>query len=160
MGAQAQPDGTQSANRSSGSLVGRAVVAGIIGGILIDLFLVVSGAAPFPGVYQFIASSVVGQVAFTASSYIWLGVAMHFGVSIVWALLYAFAANAAHSLRKWVVGGLILGVIALIGMQIISTITHIAQPLTVTSIVGSLISHVVFFGLPIAWYVSLPYRRA
>jgi hypothetical protein len=56
MSSQIHP-ATAAAEPFAGRLAGRAIVAGIIGGILIDLFLIVVHAAPFPGIYQFIASS-------------------------------------------------------------------------------------------------------
>lgn len=148
----------QSIRTDARPLVGRAVVAGIIGGILIDLFLVVAGMAQFPGIYQFVASTVVGSVAFTSSSYIWLGVVIHFAISIVWALIYAYVANARHTLQNWLLGGLVFGVVVLIVMQILTVIMGAGQPLSISAVAVSLVSHVVFFGWPVAWYVSLPYR--
>ncbi|MGI9090806.1 MAG: hypothetical protein ACR2GG_06865 [Gemmatimonadaceae bacterium] len=159
MSAQAQPF-RNGAGPLARPLAVRAIVAGIIGGIIVDLFLIVTRMAPFPGIYQFIASTLVGEIAFTSPSYIWLGVAMHFVISIVWALIYAYVANAAHALQKWLLGGLVFGVVVMIVMQIIQVVMGIAQPVSVGGIVVNLISHVVFFGLPIAWYLSLPYRRA
>lgn len=157
MSASAQPT-RAGAEPFTTTLAGRAIVAGIIGGVLIDLFLVVAQIVPFPGVYQFIASGLVGKVAFTSPSYIWLGVVMHFAISVVWALLYAFAANAVHALRKWLLGGLLFGIVVTFGMQIVESIFNLAQPLTVAGVLGTLFSHVVFFGWPIAWYLSRPYR--
>lgn len=135
-------------------LAGRAVVAGIIGGILVDLFLIVVHAAPFPMIYQFVASTVVGKVALTSASYIWLGVAIHFAVSIAWALIYAYAANAMHAIQRWALGGLVLGVAVMIVMELLQMIAGSAQSITVRSEIVTLISHVVFFGWPVAWYLA------
>lgn len=135
---------------------GRAVVAGIIGGILIDLFLVLTGSAPFPGIYQFVASGLVGKVAFSSPSYIWLGVVLHFVISIVWALLYAWAAGAAHTLGRWVLGGLVFGIVVMVVMQLVEKISHTSQPMTFAAVVGGLIAHVVFFGWPVGWFLSRP----
>lgn len=161
MSAQTQSIRTDRTDSGSlkGSLAGRAVVAGIIGGILADLFLVVTRMAPFPGIYQFVASGLVGKAAFASSSYIWLGVVMHFLISIVWALIYAYGANAMHTLRQWLVSGIVFGIIVMIVMQIVEIVSHMSQPMSVAGIVGGLISHIVFFGLPIAWYLALPYRH-
>ncbi len=137
-----------------GQLAGRAVGAGIIGGILIDLFLALSKSAPFPGVYQFVASGLVGKTAFTSSSYIALGVAMHFVISIVWALIYAFTANAADKLEAWLAGGIVFGIVVMIVMTIVQTLAHLAGAPTVQTIIMGLIAHIVFFGLPIAWFLS------
>lgn len=135
-------------------LAGRAVVAGIIGGILIDLFLVVARRAPFPGIFQFVASAMVGKVAYTSSSYIWLGVAMHFVISIVWALLYAYAAHITQLRRRWLVGGFVFGIVVMIMMQAAQLLSHTSGPLTLVGTIFGLIAHVVFFGWPIAWILS------
>jgi S-adenosylmethionine/arginine decarboxylase-like enzyme len=41
-------------------------------------------------------------------------------------------------------------------MQIVEVLSHTAQPLSVGVVIVTLISHIVFFGWPIAWYVSRP----
>jgi hypothetical protein len=143
----------QTARAAGGHLAARAVVAGIIGGLLIDLFLIVFRFAPFPGVYQFIASGLVGKVAFTSSSYIFLGLLIHFGISIAWAEIYAYVASAARALDKWLVSGLIFGVIVFIVMQIVTISKGMAPAPTATGIVVGLIAHVGFFGWPVAWYL-------
>jgi hypothetical protein len=138
----------------AGRLAGRAIVAGIIGGILVDLFLIVVHAAPFPGIYQFIASSIAGKEAFTSTSYIWLGVAIHFAVSIGWALLYTYGWYARHPSERWVLPGIAFGIVVLVVIEVIQLIAKIAQPITLQSGILVLIAHVVFFGLPVAWYLA------
>lgn len=141
------------------TLAVRAVVAGVIGGILIDLFLILTRMAPFPGIYQFVASGLVGKVAYTSSSYIWLGLIMHFTISVVWALLYAYGANAMHVLRRWLVGGFVFGVVVMFAMHGVEMVSHIAQPLSLLSIESGLMAHLLFFGWPVAGYLSLTDRR-
>jgi len=145
------------AHSDAGRLAGRAVVAGIIGGILIDVFLFFTGA-PFPGVYQFIASTVVGKEALASPSYIWLGVAMHFAVSIAWALIYALVASRLHVLHRYLVAGLVFGVVVMVVMEIVQMVAGIAQPITTKSAIITIISHIVFFGLPVAWFVGRSVR--
>jgi hypothetical protein len=135
----------------------RAVTAGLIGGVVVDLFLILIRVAPFPGIYQFIASTVVGPVAFSSSAYIALGVVMHFVISIIFALAYAFIAQRSpvlleHPIR-W---GAIFGVAVMLVMQVVTGVAHASQPPTVQGIVIGLIAHVVFFGLPVAWYIARP----
>ena len=143
----------QTAKAGGTQLAVRALIAGLIGGFLLDLFLIVFRFAPFPGIYQFIASGLVGKVAYTSGSYIFLGLIMHFTISIVWAEIYAFAASAAHALKKWVVSGLIFGVVVMIVMQLITVGRGMAPAPSAGAIVVYLIAHVVFFGWPIAWYL-------
>ena len=132
--------------------VGHAIMAGILGAILVDLFLVLSHQAPFPGIYQFVASGLVGQAAFTSSSYIFLGVVMHFAISIVWALLYAFVITAMGRGKQWIVDGTIFGVIVMAGMTALLMAKGMGAAPTTGALIGSLIAHIVFFGWPVAWY--------
>lgn len=133
----------------------KGVVAGIIGGILVDAFLIVTRQAPFPGIWQYVASAVVGPVAYTSSSYIALGLVLHFLISIVWATLYAYV--AVNRNWNWLAAGTVFGIIVMLGMQIVTRIAHVAAPLTATGVIMGVIAHVVFFGWPVAWYVA---RRA
>jgi hypothetical protein len=116
--------------------------------------LFVAHAAPFPTVYQYIASAVVGKVALASTSYAWLGVAIHFAVSIGWAMLYAYAWYARHPSDRWVLPGLAFGIVVMIVMEVIQMIAHIAQPITLMGGIVTLISHIVFFGWPVAAYLA------
>ncbi|MGZ3496386.1 MAG: hypothetical protein ACXWNK_03795 [Vulcanimicrobiaceae bacterium] len=145
--------GVQTARAGGSQLAARALVAGIIGGVLIDLFLIVFRFAPFPGIWQFVASGLVGKIAFTSGSYIVLGLFLHFLISIVWAEIYAYAASAAHALHKWLVSGLIFGVVVMVAMQLIEVAKGLAPAPNAAAIAIGLIAHVVFFGWPIAWYL-------
>ncbi|HUY11896.1 MAG TPA: hypothetical protein VMV73_06510, partial [Candidatus Dormibacteraeota bacterium] len=69
---------------------GKIVTTGIVAGIIVDLFLILSHAAPFPGIYQFIASGLVGTAAFTSSGYIYLGLLLHLAISVIWAYIYVW----------------------------------------------------------------------
>jgi hypothetical protein len=134
-----------------GQLAARALVAGLIGGVLIDLFLFVFGFAPFPDTYQLIASGLVGKAAYTSSSYIWLGVAMHFAIAVVWAEIYAFVAYAANALHRWLVGGLVFGIVVMAAMDIVQVLAGLMPLPNAIDVVVGLVANVVFFGWPIAW---------
>src|SRR5450755_2112863 len=140
--------------------IARAVTAGLIGGTTVDLFLILARVAPFPGIYQFIASTVVGPVAFTSTAYIALGLALHFFISIVFALAYAWAAARSRALTEnptaW---GAVFGIAVMLVMQVVTGLAHAAQPPSVMGIVVGLIAHVVFFGLPVAWYIAFTGKR-
>ncbi len=140
--------------RTGPNLAAQAVTAGILGGVLVDLFLIAVRAAPFPGIYQYIASGIVGEAAYASSSYIALGVVIHLAISIAAALAYAYLGRALGLLQKWLLGGTIFGIVMLVVMQIVLALAHLAQPLTPARLAIVVIAHVVFFGLPIAWYVS------
>lgn len=140
--------------------IGRTLTAGIIGGVTVDLFLILARVAPFPGMYQWIASTIVGPVAFTSSAYIGLGLAMHFFISIVFALAYSAIAARWHALIEnptaW---GAIFGLAVMIVMQVVTGLAHAAQPPSVKGIIVGLIGHIVFFGLPVAWYIAFSGKR-
>lgn len=140
--------------------IARAISAGLIGGIIVDTFLVLIRAAPFPGIYQFIASTVVGPTAFTSASYIALGLVMHFLISIAFALGYAFVAEQNHALiENPTLWGAIFGTAVMVIMQIVLALAHASKPPTVMGIVMGLVSHIVFFGWPVAWYYAWAGKR-
>jgi hypothetical protein len=138
----------------------RAIIAGFLGGVLVDLFLILIRVAPFPGVYQFIASTLVGPVAFTSSAYIALGLVMHFLISIVFALAYAFIASRSRALLDQPIAwGAIFGLAVYAVMEVVLSLAHAAQPPSVKGVVIGLIAHVVFFGLPVALYIARAGKR-
>ena len=137
----------------SSSLVKRAIVAGIIGGIIVDLFLIIVGHQKIPGLYQFIASTLVGPVAFTSPSYALLGLLMHFVISIAWAVLYAYVYQSMNQLSNWILGTIAWGIIVDVVMQGLLAARGVV-PFTVGGVVMGLIPHVIFFAFPIAFYLS------
>lgn len=150
---------TRSQMRAQPLAVGFA--AGFIGGILIELFLsVANGASPIH-TWQWIASGLVGDVAFTATSYAWLGLGLHFVISVLFATIYAYAAASVDILsRRPAFSGMIYGLLVMIAMQVAVILKHMVPgpPDAKTFIVG-LIGHTVFFGLPVALYVSSWVKR-
>jgi hypothetical protein len=140
--------------------VPRAVTAGFLGGITVDLFLFLVQAMPFPGAYQFIASTLIGPVAFTSSAFIALGLVMHFAISIAFALAYAFVASRSRALLDQPIAwGAVLGLAVYAVMEVVLSLAHAAQPPTVKGVVIGLIAHIAFFGLPVALYVARADKR-
>jgi hypothetical protein len=146
------------AERARSNVWAAGIAAGLIGGALIDTFLVLVNHSSFIQIWQFVASALVGGAAFTSPSYAILGFAMHFVISIVWASIYAWAAFGPLPAlaRAPVLLGLLYGVVVMIGMTLLLAFNHFGpaggpDPAT---LVKSLIAHTVFFGLPVALYVS------
>jgi len=137
--------------RPQGALAARAAIAGLVGGIIIDLFLFGTKSAPFPGAYQFIASGLFGKAAFESRWYIAAGVALHLSISIVAALAYAYLGRELHLLHRWLAAGTLFGVVMLIVMQTVMAFAGLSHPLSVRGLATGLIAHVVFFGWPIAY---------
>jgi len=146
------------AERSSANVWAAGVVAGVIAGALIDTFLVIANHATYLQIWQFVASAIVGGAAFASPSYAILGFAMHFAISIVWASIYAWAAfgPVPALLRAPVLSGLLYGIVVMVGMTVVLMVNHVgpAGIPDAGTLVKSLIAHTVFFGLPVALYVS------
>lgn len=140
--------------------INRAVTAGLVGGTTIDLFLIIVRAVPFPGVYQFIASALVGPVAFSSSTYIALGLFLHFFISVAFAATYEFVAERYRALiDSPLLWGSVFGIAVMIVMQILTGIAHVSQPPTAIGIIMGLVAHIVFFGIPVALYVARTGKR-
>jgi len=150
---------TRTLRLSNASLVVPAIVAGIVGGVTVDAYLILSGQAPFPTLWQYVASTLVGKVAYTSPAYIALGVAMHLTISIVWAALYLYVWQAVSALKHWILGAIVWGAVVDIGMSLVLAFSGNARPLGVVPVIMGLITHIVFFMLPIAWYLSRYAKR-
>jgi len=139
---------------SARSMVAGGVVAGIIGGFFIHAFFFAVGLARFPATYEWIASGVVGRAAYTGH-WEWLGVILHFGISIVAAILYVYIAQVTGLLGRPLLGGALFG-IATNGVMDLIAYTRLGTPLPTTwhDILIPLVAHVVFFGVPIALFLS------
>lgn len=134
------------------SLLGQAAIAGIIGGIIIDIFLgIVLHRSPV-AIWQFIASTIVGPGAFASPSYAVLGFFVHFIVSIVWAMLYTYTFSALGQLKNWIAGAIGWGIVVDAVMQlIVASRTGSAWG---PAFVQGLIPHIVFYALPVALYMA------
>ncbi len=132
--------------------IGRIIGAGIVGGIIVDLFLILVHAAPFPGVYMFIASGLVGKVAFTSSGYIALGILLHLLISIVWAAIYVVVFQRLFPKLPWWGNAVIFGIVVMLGMNalLLGKGLEPAFP-SGMGLVTNLVAHIVFFALPVAY---------
>ena len=137
-----------------------AVAAGIVGAITLHLYLYATVVAPqhgsMIGVWQFIASVALGKVAFTSTSYAWLGLLIHFIVSIGWAGGYAYLASRRPFMnQRWAISGLVYGVVVYMFMQLILLGANALKlPATPNDFIIAIVGHTVFFGLPVAFVVS------
>jgi len=144
-------------NKSNAPL-GAAIVAGIIGGVIVDAFLsIVMHTSPI-GIWQFVASTIVGKDAFTSPSYAVLGFIVHFITSIVWAVVYLYVFGALGQLKNWILGAVVWGVVVDLAMNVILAVKTGSAYLP--GVEGALISHVVFYALPVAWYLARSTKRA
>ncbi|HEY7981611.1 MAG TPA: hypothetical protein VID19_08990 [Candidatus Eremiobacteraceae bacterium] len=146
------------ADRTRANVWAAGIVAGTIAGALIDSFLVIANHTTYIQIWQFVASAIVGGAAYASPAYAILGFAMHFAISIVWASIYAWAAFGPMPAlaQAPVLSGLLYGIVVMIGMTLVLMVNHVgpAGLPDAGTLVKSLIAHTVFFGLPVALYVS------
>jgi hypothetical protein len=133
-------------------------VAGIIGAIGTDAFLSIAHQTSPVKVWQFIASAVFGPVAYASPQYVAIGLVLHLITALFWAYLYAFVWTRVNSLRNWVLGGIVWGIVVTICMDAFEAFRGVLGPLTPTSVILGLITNVVFYALLVAWYLSRSVR--
>jgi Na+-translocating ferredoxin:NAD+ oxidoreductase RnfE subunit len=144
----------------SSALALHAFVAGIIGAILTDSFLSIAQHLSPINVWQYIASAAIGAVAYSSPSYAALGIVLHLVTALVWAYLYAYVAKELNLLHRWVFSGLIWGIVVTVVMDLLLAYRDVLGPLTLSSAIFGLITNVVFYGLPVAWYLARSVRAA
>jgi uncharacterized membrane protein YagU involved in acid resistance len=142
----------------------RAVTAGVTAGVTLQIYLWLTILLPahrgLLGYWQWIASALIGNVAFTGTGYAWLGLLVHFFVSITWAGGYAYLATQRDFLnRRWPISGPVYGLVVLIFMQVMLLGAGKFVFPTALGFANALVAHVVFFGLPVAYVVANLDRR-
>jgi hypothetical protein len=141
----------------------RGVAAGVAGGVLLDLFIYFTSVLPHHAsmlaVWQFIASTAVGKVAFTSTSYAWLGLIVHFAVSIAWAIGYAYLANTRGALDAHpAISGIVFGAVVYVVMQIVLVGDNAFHMPSGGEFGLALAGHCLFYGLPVAYAVRAQSR--
>lgn len=137
----------------------RAVLAGIAGGILLDLYLWLTTVLPahqsVAAALQYVSSTVFGSVAYGSDSYAVAGAAISLLVSIGWAGGYAYFTNAQPATnRHWLVAGAAYGLIVYVLMQLLLLGSgRLIPPANPTELVNAVAAYVVFFGIPVAYVV-------
>jgi hypothetical protein len=141
-------------------IVQQAIVAGIAGAIVLDLYLWLTTILPAHGsiltLWVWIASTVFGKAAFTNPSFAWAGLAIHAIVSIGWAGGFAYLAAMQPAIyRRWLVSGFVYGLVVYAMMQIILLAdNNFTYPHTPNDFVNALAAHAIFFGIPVAYLVN------
>jgi hypothetical protein len=155
------PDGRVSWSR----IFVQALVAGIAGAILIDLYLWVTTLLPHHAgigvIWRFIASTVLGKSALTAPGSALIGACIHLIVSLGWAGGYAYIATAhPATTQRWLVAGIVYGLVVYTIMQVILLAdNNFTYPPTPNAFLNALVAHAVFFGLPVAYIVHVMQRQ-
>jgi uncharacterized membrane protein YagU involved in acid resistance len=146
-------------------VVREALAAGITGGIILEAYLYLTTILPahesLLASWQWIASAAMGKVALTSITYAWVGLAVHFIVSIGWAGGYAYFSQTQPFVdRRWAISGLAYGIIVYFFMQLllIGARSWVAPP-TPLDALNVLMGHMVFFGVPVAFVVARMNQR-
>jgi hypothetical protein len=147
--------------------IGRKVFASTAAGLVAGTTNLVAAAAIYGGTpahgFQMIASGLLGERAFGGGeATAVLGASLHYGISIVAAAIYLWAAHRSQMLRAhWLVGGIAFGVAAYLVMNLIVVpLSNAATPdFSSLMIVKELLAHTMLFGIPIAGVVQGLFRR-
>lgn len=140
--------------RSTTSLLGSAVIAGIIGGILVDAFLAIIFKSSPTTIWGGIAATVIGP-----GSPWWIGFVAHFVISIAWAVLYLYVFSALGQLKNWILGAIAWGIFVDACMRLLITFKSGADWWSNFSNPIVLVAHIVFYALPVALYLASAARR-
>ena len=143
-------------------------VGGSIAGALDILFAIgfaAYGGRPPEWLLQTVATGLLGDAAYTGG---WaaalLGLAGHFAMSYGWAALFVIAAARVPRLvERPVMYGLLFGALVFFAMRlVILPLSAFPYPVSFTSLGArlDLVSHLFFFGLPIALAATKYLRRA
>ncbi len=141
-------------------VVRTGLVAGLVGAILIDAYLliVVVGVAPATSVsafYQYVASAAIGPSAYARPVGVPLGVTVHLLVSLAWGVGYAYvAARTATIRRRPLLSGVVFGIVVMIAMQIVEVAANVYHAPDSFTLGNAFVAHVAFFGVPIAYLVD------
>lgn len=147
----------------SGRVAGTIVIAGALGCVLIDLYLVVTHVwllrdATAIAISQWDASNALGVAAFSGGlPAALLGFAMHFCVSVIWAAIYVLLALRLRAiLERPIVFGTVFGIVVMLVMKyLVVPLGHAHQGGgTPAQLINQILAHVLAFGLPVALVVS------
>ena len=136
-------------------VVRAGVIAGIAGGIAIDVFLFFAAVLPqhgsLPGLWSGIAATAMGKGVLQNSAAPLMGAVLHFCVSIGWACGYAYMAQTRDGIdRHWFTSGLVFGIVVYVAMQIVLMAANAFHRPVILEFVIGVLAHTVFFGLPVA----------
>jgi hypothetical protein len=126
-----------------------ALAAGLVGAATVEAYLFAVGLASWPGTYQWIASGLVGAEAFASLGFAWLGLAVHVGVSLGWAVGWALAARWPRLSARPVLAGLGYGAAVFVVMQGVAALAGIWAAPTPAVLLHYLVDHTLFFGVPV-----------
>lgn len=132
------------------------VIAGLAGGILIDAYAfaaidVMTGTLDVAREFQITASGLLGPSALTNPGAAWIGVAVHFALSIVWGLGYVYVAAQRPQLTAHpIISGLVYGIVVYLLVLLFNLAANVTNTPEMSTLGNALVAHTLFFGVPIA----------
>ena len=141
-------------------MVAAGVGAGIVGGIAIDAFLYIvlllPAHQPITLVWQAISLAATGHTVASP----WLGLLLHFCVSIAWGIGYAYAAFMRPAIAgRPYISGPVFGLIVMLLIQLVQLVAGVKVPaISVRLLITFIFGYSLFFGLPVALYVHRALR--
>jgi hypothetical protein len=135
------------------------LIAGAVGGILIDAYLLVTVVAiahrtTVAGFYQFVASSAIGRAAYGEPQAVLLGIALHALVSVAWGFGFAYVAvRTPQIVARPLTSGIVYGVVVMLAMQLVEVAANVYTLPDTFTLLNSFVAHTIFFGIPIAYVV-------
>jgi len=145
-----------------GLVLAGGLVAGALDLTFAFLFYGPSGATPVR-ILQFIASGLLGQGSFQMGlQSAALGAFCHFFISVCAAGIYYLASlRFALLTRRIILAGAIFGILVFLTMRFVVVPLSAVKsgPMKLRSVIGELCSHVILFGMPIAYAVSRAAQR-
>jgi uncharacterized membrane protein YagU involved in acid resistance len=142
--------------------LGGGIAAGAIGGCLLAAWTLIApplAAHPmafrFATLFEFDASALVGKAAYTSSSYIMLGIGLHFLVAVGWALGYAVLAEGQPQLvTRPILSGAAFGLFVYFAMQIVLVGAGLYVTPAPRELLVTFIGHIGCYGIPVALVVA------
>jgi hypothetical protein len=137
------------------------LLAGLAGGILIQLFLLgaqIANGQPAGAVivatFTYVASALGPAVGASPAAPL-IGLLLHFCVSLGWSLGYVYLIRSQPQLlsRPWV-SGACFGIVVWVFMEIVLLSAGLYHRPSLPELATALIAHILFFGIPVALIVS------
>ncbi len=130
-----------------GKIILRGVVAGLVGGIVLALFL----WAWFAPQGATLASIFRLDAHYVHSDDPLIGALAHLGVGVAWGIGYAYAAATRPNIAKMpVLSGFVYGFIVWLLMQFVLMLGALWTPITLPMLGVELLAFTIFFGIPVA----------
>jgi uncharacterized membrane protein YagU involved in acid resistance len=131
-----------------GKIATQGAIAGVVGGIVIALFLFLALGA----IFHLSPAVVLTMDAHNVKSDNPLvGLLAHLAVSILWGIGYVYAAATRPNIatKPWI-SGIAFGVVVWVLMQFVLMLGAVWPGLTLQTTAIGLLAHMVFFGIPVA----------